>query len=137
MSICMGVTALGVHQRISSDWPNEALAGYSRAVRAGNFVWVAGTTSTDGDRVVAPGDMYEQCRHTLLRIRRYLEEAGGRLEHVVQTRAYLTDIGRVAEFARAHREVFGDIRPVNTTVEITRLAHPDMLVEIEALAVIP
>lgn len=125
------------HARFHSDWPNEPWAGYSRVVRAGNLVWVAGTTATQGDRVVAPGDVYEQARVTLAKIRQFLEQAGARLEHVVQTRAYLTDMSRVGEFARAHREVFAEIRPVNTTVEVTRLAHPDMLIEIEALAVIP
>jgi enamine deaminase RidA (YjgF/YER057c/UK114 family) len=126
-----------VHARFHSDWPNEPWAGYSRAVRAGNTVWIAGTTATQGDRVVAPGDMYQQARVTLAKIRQVLERAGARLEHVVQTRAYLTDMNRVAEFARAHHEVFANIRPVNTTVEVTRLAHPDMLIEIEAVAVIP
>lgn len=126
-----------VHARFRSDWPNETWAGYSRVVRAGNLVWVAGTTATRGDRVVAPGDMYEQARVTLAKIHEFLEQAGARIEHVVQTRAYLTDISRVGEFARAHREVFADICPVNTTVEVTRLAHPEMLIEIEALAAIP
>jgi isochorismate pyruvate lyase len=125
------------HERFFSDWPNEAWAGYARAVRAGNMVWISGSTATEGDRVVAPGDMYGQCVHTLKKIQRYLGLAGAELAHVVQTRAYLTDFSRVAEFARAHREFFGDVRPVNTTVEVSRLAHPDMLVEIEAVAVIP
>ncbi len=81
--------------------------------------------------------MYGQCVHILTKIKLFLEQAGTELDHVVQTRAYLTDFGRLAEFARAHREFFGRVRPVNTTVEINRLAHPDMLVEIEAMAAIP
>lgn len=125
------------HQRFFSDWPNEAWAGYSRAVRAGNLVWVAGSTATEGGKLIATGDMYGQCLHTLDKIKRYLEEAGAALDHVVQTRAYLTDFSRLDEFARAHREFFDGVRPENTTVEINRLAHPDMLVEIEAMAVIP
>ena len=125
------------HQRFFSGWPNEEWAGYARAVRAGNSVWVAGTTATEGSQVMAVGDMYGQCVYTLGKIRHFLEQAGARLEHVVQTRAYLTDFSRLGEFARAHREMFGDVRPANTTVEISKLAHPDMLVEIEALAVIP
>jgi enamine deaminase RidA (YjgF/YER057c/UK114 family) len=125
------------HQRFSSDWPNEAWAGYSRAVRAGNLVWISGSTATEGDRVLALGDMYEQSRLILLKIKRFLELAGSRLDHVVQTRAYLTDMQRVTDFARAHREAFADVRPVNTTVEVTALARPEMLVEIEAMAVIP
>lgn len=128
---------MAAHQRFSSDWPNEQLAGYSRAVRAGNLVWISGSTATEGDRVLAPGDMYAQSVHTLTKIKRYLERVGADLGHVVQTRAYLTDFSRLGEFARAHHEFFRDVRPVNTTVEISRLAHPDMLVEIEAMAVIP
>lgn len=128
---------MAAHQRYYSDWPNEEWAGYCRAVRAGNMVWISGSTATDGDRIVAPGDMYGQSVHTLKKIQHYLEQAGAQMAHVVQTRAYLTDFSRIAEFARAHREFFGDVRPVNTTVEISRLAHPDMLVEIEAVAVIP
>jgi enamine deaminase RidA (YjgF/YER057c/UK114 family) len=125
------------HQRFSSDWPNEEWAGYCRAVRAGNLVWISGSTATDGDKVLAPGDMYAQSVHTLRKIQTYLERAGAAMDHVVQTRAYLTDFTKLADFARAHREFFGRVRPVNTTVEVTRLAHPDMLVEIEATAVIP
>ena len=128
---------VAAHQRFFSDWPNEKLAGYCRAVRAGNLVWISGSTATEGDKVFAPGDMYGQSVHTLKKIKRFLEQAGAQMGHVVQTRAYLTDFSRLGEFARAHREFFGDVRPVNTTVEISRLAHPDMLVEIEAMAVIP
>jgi enamine deaminase RidA (YjgF/YER057c/UK114 family) len=125
------------HQRFSSDWPNEEWAGYCRAVRAGNLVWISGSIATECDRVLAPGDMYAQSVHTLTKIKRYLERAGAELQHVVQTRAYLTDFERLGDFAKAHSEFFRDVRPVNTTVEISRLAHPDMLVEIEAMAVIP
>jgi enamine deaminase RidA (YjgF/YER057c/UK114 family) len=128
---------VAAHQRFTSDWPNEEWAGYCRAVRAGNLVWISGSTATEGDRVVSPGDMYGQCVHILKKIQRFLEQAGAELDHVVQTRAYLTDFSRLGEFARAHREFFGRVRPVNTTVEVTRLAHPEMLVEIEATAVIP
>ena len=128
---------MAAHQRFFCDWPNEAWAGYSRAVRAGNLVWVSGSTATEGDKVLAPGDMYGQSVHTLRKIKRSLERAGADLAHVVQTRAYLTDFNRLGEFARAHREFFRDVCPVNTTVEISRLAHADMLVEIEAMAVIP
>jgi enamine deaminase RidA (YjgF/YER057c/UK114 family) len=99
-------------------------------------VWIAGSTATSGDQVVARGDMYGQAVHVISKIQVYLARAGARMEDVVQTRAYLTDMSRVAEFARAHREAFGAAPPVNTTVEVSRLAHPDMLVEIEAMAVI-
>ncbi|MDR7419088.1 MAG: RidA family protein [Armatimonadota bacterium] len=128
---------MAAHQRISSDWPNEEWAGYSRAVRAGNLVWISGSTATSGGAVVAVNDMYGQSVHVLKKIQTFLERAGAKLEHVTVTRAYLTDMSRLAEFARAHKEFFGDIRPVNTTVEVSKLAHPDMLVEVEATAVIP
>jgi len=81
--------------------------------------------------------MYGQCVHILKKIKFFLEQAGAELDHVVQTRAYLTDFSRLGDFARAHHEFFGSVRPVNTTVQISGLAHPDMLVEIEAMAVIP
>lgn len=125
------------HKRFSSDWPKEEWAGYCRAVRAGNLVWISGSTATEGDKVVSPGDMYGQCVHILKKITFFLEQAGAELDHVVQTRAYLTDFSRLDDFARAHHEFFGRVRPVNTTVQISGLVHPDMLVEIEAMAVIP
>lgn len=121
-------------QRSSSDWPNEDLAGYARVVRSGDLVWVAGTTATAGDQVLAPGDMYQQSRVTLEKIRGFLADAGVSLADVVQTRAYLTRADGFRAFAQAHREVFAEVRPVNTTVVVSALAHPDMLVEIEALA---
>lgn len=122
---------------ISSGSPWEPVAGYSRAVRVGRFVFVAGTAATGPDgRVVAPGDAYLQARTVLQRIESALKEAGASLEDVVQTRIYVTDISRWQEAGRAHGEVFGSIRPVTAMVEVSRLIDPEMLVEIEALAVI-
>jgi len=114
------------------------VAGYSRAVRVGRLVWIAGTTATDADgNVTAPGDAAAQTRQTLANVQRGLESAGARLEHVVRTRMFVTDISRWEEIARAHGEIFRDIRPASTMVQVSALIHPDMLIEIEADACIP
>lgn len=109
--------------------------GYSRAIRAGNHIFVSGTTATDEQgRVVGEGDMYAQAVQTLANIRKALEEAGSSIEEVVRTRIYVTDISRWEEAGRAHGEVFGEIRPATSMVEVSGLIDPDMLVEIEAVA---
>jgi enamine deaminase RidA (YjgF/YER057c/UK114 family) len=120
---------------ISSGSKWEPLVGYSRAVRAGNLVYVAGTTGVLEDGSV-PADAYGQARRALEIIRQALEQAGARLEDVTRTRMFVTDIGRFDEIARAHGEVFSAIRPVTTMVEVKRLVDPALLVEIEAEAVI-
>jgi len=124
-------------RRVSSVSPYEDIIGFSRAVRVGDLVFVSGTVAWGADgKLVGKGDVYAQAKQTLANIEGYLREAGASLADVVRTRIYLTDIGRWQEVARAHREAFGDVRPASSLLEISRLAEPEMLVEIEAVAVL-
>jgi enamine deaminase RidA (YjgF/YER057c/UK114 family) len=124
-------------RNISSGTKWEPFVGYSRAVRIGNHVHVAGTTAVDGNgALVGPGDAYAQTAFVLRKIEAALREAGATLEDVVRTRMFVTDIGRFEEIGRAHGEVFSVIRPASTMVEVRALVDPAMLVEIEADAYI-
>ena len=126
-----------MRQRISSGAPWEPIVGYSRAIRVGSHVHVAGTTATDANgAMVGEGDPYQQAKFILQKIGAALADAGASFEHVVRTRMFVTDISRWEEIGRAHGEVFGDIRPVTSMVEVSKLIAPGYLVEIEVDAIV-
>ncbi|GIL14174.1 MAG: RidA family protein [Chloroflexi bacterium] len=122
---------------VSSGAKWENIVGYSRAVRIGNIVEVAGTTAVDENgQVVGAGDVYAQTRYILEKIERALNQAGAARTDVIRTRMFVTDISQWQEIGRAHGEFFRDIRPAATMVEVSALVSPELLVEIEVSAVI-
>jgi len=124
-------------RRAFSGAPWETKVGYCRALRAGNLVYVTGTAPVaDDGGTVAPGDGYLQAKRCLQIVERSLRELGAGLADVVRTRMFVTDIGRWEEFGRAHAEAFADHPPCTTMVEVKSLIRPDMLIEVEADAVL-
>ena len=125
-----------MRKKISSGSPWEDIVGYSRAVRVGNIIEVAGTTAMDGDTLIGNGDMYAQTIFVIKKIEKALQEAGASLNDVVRTRIFVTDIGRWEEAGKAHGEFFKDIKPVATMVEVSKLINDDLLIEIEVTAIV-
>ena len=124
-------------ETISTGGKWEPIIGYSRAVRVGPFVHVSGCTAMTPQGLVGKGDAYAQTIQVLKTIEAALEKAGAKLEHVVRTRMYLTKIEQWEQVGRAHGEVFAGILPATTMVEVSKLIDPDMLIEIEAEAIVP
>lgn len=122
---------------ISSGSPWEEVVGYSRAVRVGNIIEVAGTTAMDGDTLIGEGDVYAQTNYIFRKIERALAEAGSSLSDVVRTRMFITDITQWEEAGRAHSEFFKTIKPASTMLEVSALIDERLLIEIEVTAVLP
>ena len=121
-------------RRVSSGVPFEQAVGYSRAVAAGEFIFVSGCTSTADGKIVFEGDMTKQTEQALLNVSAALQQLGASLADVVQTRVYVTDISRWAEVGEAHRLAFEDALPATSMVQVAALIDPRMLVEVEAVA---
>lgn len=127
----------GPFRQVSSGTSWESAVGYSRAVAAGDFVFVSGCTSVQGARVVHPGDAYAQAGLAIRNAAEGLAGLGARLSDVVQTRMYVTDISRWQEFGRAHGEAFGECRPAASMVQVAELIDPALMIEIEVTAYCP
>lgn len=123
-------------QNFSSGSPWEDIVGYSRAVRVGNVVEVTGTVADDQGKLVGGNDPYLQAKFALQKIKGVLEQAGARMEDVVRTRIFVTDITQWEAIGKAHQEAFGSIKPCTTMVQVSRFISDQYLVEIEASAII-
>ena len=125
-----------MRKKISSGSPWEDKVGYSRAIRVGNIIEVAGTTAMDGDELIGKADVYTQAVFIFKKIEKALAEAGATLNDVVRTRMFVVDISKWEEAGKAHAEFFKNIKPVATMVEVTRLINDDLLIEIEVTAIL-
>jgi enamine deaminase RidA (YjgF/YER057c/UK114 family) len=123
-------------KNFSSGAKWEDIVGYSRAVRVGNIIEVAGTTAVENGKVIEPNDAYLQTKIIIQKIEKILVEAGTSLKDVVRTRMFVTDISRWEEYGKAHGEYFRNIKPASTMVEVKSLIDPEMLIEVEAIAII-
>lgn len=121
---------------ISSGSPWEDIVGYSRAVKIGNIIEVAGTTAMDGDNLIGKDNLYAQTKYIFQKIEKALQEAGASLSDVVRTRMFVTDISKWEEAGRAHGEFFKTIKPVATMVQVSKLINDDLLIEIEVTAIV-
>ena len=120
----------------SSGAPWEDIVGYSRAVQVGNIIEISGTTASDGDKIIGKGDLNAQTVFILEKIKKVLELAGSRMEDVIRTRMFVTDITEWEKAARAHSQFFKDIKPATTMVQVSKLINDELLIEIEATAII-
>ena len=125
-----------MRKNINSGSPWEEIVGYSRAVRVGNIIEVAGTTAMDGDELIGKGDVYAQTIFIFKKIEKALQEAGAELYDVVRTRMYVVDITQWEKAGKAHGEFFKKIKPVSTMIEVSGLIHKDLLIEIEVTAIL-
>lgn len=123
-------------KNISSDTIWGKRVGYSRAVRIGDIIEVAGTSALDGDKIIAVGDPYKQMCFIIEKVEQALNQAGAALSNVVRTRIYLTDLSHSKKIGQAHAKYFGEIRPASTMIQISGLVDPDLLVEVEVTAII-
>ena len=125
-----------MRQNISSGSPWEDIVGYSRAVKVGNIIEVAGTTAMDGDVLIGKGDVYLQTKFIFEKIEKVLQQAGSSLKDVVRTRMFVTDITKWEAIGKAHGEFFNTIKPAASMIEVSRLIDEELLIEIEVTAIV-